>query len=126
MIKVLLVDDESMALEYLKNLTDWEGNGFELIGTARDFDTAMRLFHRYRPDLILSDVRMPGRTGLDFIAEIRQIDANVRVLFLSGYEDFEYARRAIHLGADDYILKSDLNEESLLSRLLPLREKMIR
>ena len=126
MIKVLLVDDESMALEYLKNLTDWEGNGFELIGTARDFDTAMRLFHRYRPDLILSDVRMPGRTGLDFIAEIRQIDANARVLFLSGYEDFEYARRAIHLGADDYILKSDLNEESLLSRLLPLREKMIR
>lgn len=126
MIKTLLVDDEELALEHLFEMTDWHAYGFEIVGMASNGDIAMKLFRRYQPELIISDVRMPGTTGIDLITEIRRLSQTVHVLFLSGYESFDYARRAVRLGIDDYILKSDLDEELLLSRLVPLREKIAR
>ena len=124
MIRVLLVDDEEMALDHLDSLIDWSAYGFWIVGKARSAETAMRLFRTQRPDLIITDVRMPGITGLDFIEEVRRSNSKVHVLFLSGYENFEYARRAVRLGSDDYLLKSDLSEDVLLSRLLSLKEKI--
>lgn len=126
MIKVLLVDDEELALEHLASITNWQAYGFEIIGRAGNAEMAMKLFRKEQPELIISDVRMPGTNGLEFISEIRQISQTVHVLFLSGYENFDYARKAVRLGTDDYILKSDLSEELLLSRLLPLGQKINR
>lgn len=87
---------------------------------------AMKLFRKEQPELIITDVRMPGTNGLEFISEVRQLSQTVHVLFLSGYENFDYARKAVRLGSDDYILKSDLSEELLLSRLLPLGQQINR
>lgn len=124
MIKVLLLDDEKLALEYLKNTVSWEMYGFEIVGTLTDAEQALKVFRKTRPDLIISDVRMYGMDGLDFAAAIREIDQNVHILFLTGYKNFEYVQKSIRLGIDDYILKSDIDEEMFLAKILRIKEKI--
>lgn len=124
MIKVLLVDDEKLALEYIENIIDWKIYGFELVGVMSDAQQALKVFRKKRPDLIISDICMYGMDGLDFAAAIREIDQNVHILFLSGYKNFDYIQEAIRLGIDDYLLKSDIDEEVFLSKILKLKEKI--
>ncbi len=124
MIKVLLLDDEKLALEYLKNTLSWEMYGFEIVGTLTDAEQALKVFRKTRPDLIISDVCMYGMDGLDFAAAIREIDQNAHILFLTGYKNFEYVQEAIRLGIDDYILKSDIDEELFLAKILRIKEKI--
>ena len=124
MIKVLLLDDEKLALEYLENTLSWEMYGFEIVGTLTDAEQALKVFRKTRPDLIISDVCMYGMDGLDFAAAIREIDQNVHILFLTGYKNFEYVQEAILLGIDDYILKSDIDEELFLAKILRIKEKI--
>lgn len=124
MIKVLLLDDEKLALEYLENTVSWEMYGFEIVGTLTDAEQALKVFRKTRPDLIISDVCMYGMDGLDFAAAIREIDQNVHILFLTGYKNFEYVQKSIRLGIDDYILKSDIDEEMFLAKILRIKEKI--
>jgi YesN/AraC family two-component response regulator len=124
MIKVLLVDDEKLALEYLENIINWEYYDFQLVGVSNDTEQALAIYRKYRPDLIISDIRMPGMNGIDFAGTIRENDKNTHILFLSGYQDFNYVKRAIHLGIDDYLLKSDLDEEMFLKKILKLKEEI--
>ena len=84
MIKVLLIDDEKMALEYLENIISWEMYGFEVVGALTDAKQALKIFRRTRPDLVISDVCMQGMDGLDFAGAIREIDQSTHILFLSG------------------------------------------
>ena len=79
MIKVLLLDDEKLALEYLENTLSWEMYGFEIVGTLTDAEQALKVFRKTRPDLIISDVCMYGMDGLDFAAALREIDQNVHM-----------------------------------------------
>lgn len=124
MIKVLLLDDEKLALEYLENTVSWEDYGFEIVGTLTDAQAALKVFRKTRPELIISDVCMYGMDGLDFAAAIREIDQNAHILFLTGYKNFEYVQKAIRLGIDDYILKSDIDEDMFLTKLLRIKEKI--
>ena len=95
MIKVLLVDDEKLALEYLENIIDWQSHGFKLVGSASDADQALNLYRKNKPDLIISDIKMPGLTGIELAQIIRENDKNTRILFLTAYKDFNYLRQAI-------------------------------
>lgn len=122
MIKVLLIDDEKLALDYLKNIISWEYYGFELVGSTMDIEQALNIYRKYRPDLIISDIKMPWMSGIEFAQIIRENDKNSHILFMSGYKDFNYVKQAIHLGIDDYLLKSDINEEILLKKILKLKE----
>lgn len=124
MIKVLLIDDEKMALEYLENIISWEMYGFEVVGALTDAKQALKVFRRTRPDLVISDVYMQGMDGLDFAGAIREIDQSTHILFLSGYKSFDYVKEAIRLGIDDYLLKSDMDEELLLAKILNIKEKI--
>lgn len=124
MIKVLLIDDEKLALDYLVNIIDWEYYGFQLVGAVIDAEKALNIYRKYRPELIISDVKMPGMSGIDFAQIIRENDKNSHILFLSGYCDFNYAKQAIRLGIDDYLLKSDIDEEVLLKKILKLKEEI--
>jgi len=124
MIKVLLADDEKLALDYLENIIDWEYYGFKLVGATVNAEKALSIYRKYRPELIISDVKMPGMSGIDFAQTIRENDKNSRILFLSGYRDFNYAKQAIRLGVDDYLLKSDIDEESFLKKILKLKEEI--
>ncbi len=126
MMKVILIDDEKMALEYLENIVSWEMYGFEVVGTLTDARQALKVFRKTRPDLVVSDVCMQGMDGLDFAAAIREIDQNTHILFLSGYKNFDYVKEAIRLGIDDYLLKSDMDEELFATKILKIREKIER
>ncbi len=124
MIRVLLVDDEKLALEYLENIISWELYGFEIVGALTDAGQALKLFRKTHPELVISDVRMYGMDGIDFSAAVKEIDPGTHILFLSGYRNFEYVQEAIALGIDDYMLKSDLTEEQFLSKVLRIKEKI--
>lgn len=126
MIKVLLLDDEQLALEYLESIVDWQRHGFEIIGKLTDARQALKVFRRERPDLIVSDIYMAGMDGLDFATSVRDIDQSVHILFLSSYKNFEYVQKAIRLDIDDYLLKSDITDEVFLKKLIQIRNKIER
>lgn len=98
MIKVLLVDDEKLALEYLEHIIDWEYHGFELIGVTTNPEQALAIYKTHRPDLVISDVKMPGLNGLELGDAIREYGGNTHILFLSAYKNFDYVKQAIRLG----------------------------
>lgn len=122
MIKVLLVDDEKLALDYLVNIINWEYYEFKLVGVTTDAEQALSIYRKHRPELIISDIKMPGMSGIDFAQTIRENDKNSHMLFLSGYRDFNYVKQAIRLGIDDYLLKSDIDEVMFLKKILKLKE----
>ncbi|WP_054943459.1 response regulator transcription factor [Paenibacillus ihuae] len=120
MIKVLIVDDEPKLREGLRTLIPWEEEGYTVVATAANGFEALEKFHTFAPRLIVADIRMPGMDGLELIAELRKQNANCHVLILSGYADFEYAKRAISCHIDGYLLKP-VDEEELISYLKELR-----
>lgn len=105
MIRVLLIDDEAMILKGLRKLIDWEALGAVIIGEAKDGKAGLELIHKEQPDLVISDIFMPNLDGLAMLRSLREECSSVRVVFLSGYQEFAYARDAVKYGAFDYLLK---------------------
>ncbi|MCC3374987.1 response regulator transcription factor [Cohnella sp. REN36] len=120
MYGVLIVDDESTIREGLEALIEWEDAGFRVIGAAANGKEALRLYRAYRPDLMIVDIRMPGMNGLELIQQLRREEERVHVLVLSGYADFGYAKLAIHLGVDGYLLKP-VDEDELTASLAAVK-----
>ena len=98
MYRVFLVDDEPWALVVLKNIIVWSDYGFVVSGEAEDGGKALERIEHTNPDLIISDIRMPGMDGLVLMEKLRELGRRTQVLLVSGYTDFEYARRAMRLG----------------------------
>lgn len=126
MWKVLLVEDNRMAMRYLKNLVDWEQEGFEITATAFYGAEGIEKFYRHRPDVVITDIQMPGMSGIELAEKIREADRDTMILFLSGYHEFEYTRSALLLDVKDYILKDELEEEELRKKLHVIREELER
>lgn len=110
--KVLLCDDEAIIVKGLRRLIDWEALDIQVVGEATDGETALALIEQTRPDLVVSDIRMPKLSGLDVMAAVQSREDPPRFIFISGYGEFEYARRALAGGAVDYLLKP-VSAESL-------------
>ena len=111
-MKVLLVDDEIFTIRMLQNLIHWQELGLEIIGTAANGEEAYEKTVRENPDIIISDIKMPGMNGLEFLKKVKSYNASIRVILMSAYADFNYVRDAIKLGSCDYILKP-VDEEEL-------------
>ncbi|MDI6617290.1 MAG: response regulator [Clostridiales bacterium] len=111
MYRVFLADDEPWVLISLQNLIDWNGCGYTICGEADSGKSAWERILHIGPDLILSDIRMPGFNGLKLLEKIRNKKLQTKVIFISAYSDFEYARAAIRLGCSDYLLKPIEAEE---------------
>ncbi len=105
MLKLLIVDDEEMIRTGLMKLFDWNSLGFEIVGEAADGNKALDLVKEKKPDIVLTDIRMPFKDGLELINDIKLINDDIRCVILTGYDEFKYAKRAIELGAYSYILK---------------------
>lgn len=112
MLKALVFDDEYIVLEALSALVDWEGLGIELAGTAEDGLAALAKFRDVRPDIVLTDIRMPGMDGLRLIEEILAEAPDTCCIVFSGFNEFEYVKQAIRLGVIDYVEKP-ITEESI-------------
>lgn len=104
-LKALLVDDEIHILSNLSKVLPWEDMGFEIVGLARNGKDALDSALMHRPDLILSDIRMPIMDGIMLLQQIREREITCEFLLLTGYQEFEYARTAIRYGVKDYICK---------------------
>ncbi|WP_042203778.1 response regulator [Paenibacillus camerounensis] len=120
MIKVLIVDDEPKLREGLRSLIPWEDEGYTVVATAANGFEALEKYSTFAPKLVVADIRMPGMDGLELITELRRQNAKCHVLILSGYADFEYAKRAISNRIDGYLLKP-VDEEELISYLREMR-----
>ena len=111
MYRVILVDDERLILRGLSTVVPWEELGCEIAGTAYDGVSGLELIHRIRPDIVMTDIRMPNMDGLTMLAAIRSEFPEIQMCVLTAYRDFEYARKALTLGVCRYLLKpSDLEE----------------
>ena len=117
MYKVMLVDDEKLIIEGLKNIIDWKELGLEVVETALNGKEAFDKFTENKIDIIITDINMPQITGLKLINYIRDIDLNVKFVILTGYDEFSYAKEAIKYGVENYILKP-INEEELKETLI--------
>lgn len=105
MYSVLIVDDELAIREGLVALLDWERLGYQVIDSAANAIEAKHKYELYSPDLMIVDIRMPGRDGLELVEELRALDPEMHIIILSGYADFNYAKRALSFGIDTYLLK---------------------
>lgn len=123
MIRVLLVDDEYLALEDLKTIIDWESAGFQIIGTALSGKQALRLMDREHADLVITDISMPNMNGIDLIREIKKCYPDTLFLLLTAYEEVPYMKSAFALGVEDYLSKDEITSDFLTDKLLSIREK---
>lgn len=105
LVKMLIVDDEPVICEGLRRTIDWERLGVRVVDVAYDGAEALRLVEERDVNVVLSDIRMEGMDGLELAERLKERFPDVRVVMISGYEDFEYARQAIRLGVSDYLLK---------------------
>lgn len=114
MIKVLIADDEKRICELIQILGDWKGHGMELSGTAENGPAALEKIAMSPPDILITDIRMPGLTGLELIREAKKLSPALKTVIISGYADFDYAKTAIEEGVFAYLLKpiqrQELNE----------------
>lgn len=123
MLKVVLADDEHKIILLLQKLIDWAGLGYEIVGTANDGLSALELVERQQPHLLITDVQMPGCSGLELIQQARALQPELHFVIISGYRKFEYAQSALKYGVEDYLLKP-LKQEELTGILLRLSDKL--
>ncbi|MBI9103984.1 MAG: response regulator [Spirochaetales bacterium] len=122
MLKLIIADDEHRVCQLIENILPWEKYGIELSGTAYNGVDALQLIQDVRPDIVVTDIRMPGYDGITLIEKSKSIDPDISFIIISGYRDFEYAQRALKFGAEDYLLKP-VSEDELKQIILRVTEK---
>lgn len=115
--RILIADDDTMVRIGLKTVINWEENGFVLVGEAANGLEAMQLVQKKKPDIVITDIKMPGMDGIELIRQLREAPDTPEILVLSSYDEFELVKQALKLGARDYLLKLNLNPEELLHSL---------
>lgn len=121
-IKVMIIDDEPLAIEYLKNIIPWEANGYRIVAEATDAKRALQCFEKMHPQIVISDICMPGMSGLELCGGILHIDRFAKIILLTAYSEFEYAQKAVTIGASGYILKHEISAETILDELNRIRD----
>lgn len=120
MLKIFLAEDEVVVRETIKRMIPWEELGFELVGEAADGEMALPLLLRQQPDLLITDIKMPFMDGLTLARLAKKEIPGLKVVILSGYDDFNYAKQAIGIGVEDYLLKP-ITKNALIERLSEIR-----
>ena len=123
MIKVFITEDESIVREGLRDIVPWEKYGFEFVGDAPDGEIALPLIRKLKPDVLITDIKMPFMDGLALSSIVSRELPDTKIIILSGYSDFEYARQAIALNVDQYLLKP-ITKAAILKALELTRQKI--
>lgn len=131
MYKVVLIDDEAIITEGLEKVVDWSAHNCQVAALAQDAASGAQAIRTHRPDILFTDIKMPGEDGLTMLAGLKGEFPRMQIAVLTGYRDFEYARQAIRLGVARFLLKpskmDELNEAlvymtGVLDRLPPQAE----
>ena len=118
--KIMLVDDEEEVRKNIIRKINWEDAGFEVIGDAENGKDALEKIEQNEPDVVLTDIRMPYMDGLSMAEVIRQTYPSIKIVIFSGFDEFEYAKKAIKLNVIEYILKP-VNVEELTAILKKIK-----
>ena len=116
MLKLIIADDERIIRETISTLIDWKSLGIELIGLCKDGIEAYHMILDEIPDIVLTDIKMPGLSGLELIEKISQTDSVTQFVILSGFGEFEYAKAAMRYGVRHYLLKP-CNETQIIDSM---------
>ena len=123
MVKVYLVEDDIIIRQSIKNSIDWEKEGYEFVGDASDGELALPVILKEKPDILITDIRMPFMDGLELSRMVKAELPDIKIVILSGYDDFEYAKQAIKIGVAEYLLKP-VSSAVLLEHLSEIAEKV--
>ena len=116
MIKVLIADDEIRVCNLIRALVDWQSLDMSVVGVAHNGMDALHAVEEEKPDLVITDIRMPSCTGLELVEQTRKLCPSIRFIIISGYTQFEYAQLAIKFGVSDYLLKP-IDKQELMTTL---------
>lgn len=111
-IRVMIVDDETLVRNLVRKSVNWQALGLVVVAEAANATEALDLIEETRPQILLTDIQMPYLDGIDFAGKVLEQDPDVRIIILTGYDEFEYARRSIQAGVSDFLLKP-VNPEEL-------------
>ncbi|MCC8044121.1 MAG: response regulator [Clostridiales bacterium] len=123
MLKVFLVEDETIIREGLRDIIPWQQYGYTLVGDAGDGEEALPMIRQSRPDVLITDIKMPFMDGLALSNLVSKEFPNTKIIIISGYDDFEYARSAIRIGVEQYLLKP-VTKAMLVKTLNEVSEKI--
>lgn len=122
MLRIFLVEDEVVVRETIKKMIPWEQYGYELVGEAPDGEVALPMIRKLKPDLLVTDIKMPFMDGLTLSKIVKKDFPHMKIVILSGYDDFNYAKQAISIGVEDYLLKP-ITKNAFLERLTEIRNR---
>lgn len=125
MLKLLIVDDEPLVIELIIRCIDWEEIGYEIVGKAFTAEEAEALTDELQPDVIFTDVRMPEHTGLELARAVLSKYTDIKIIMISGYDEFSYVNEGLKIGIFDYILKP-IAEETLLEVACRVRDVILK
>ena len=123
-IKVFICEDESIVREGLRDMIPWEKYGFEFVGDAPDGEMALPMIRELKPDVLITDITMPFMDGLALSKVVISELPDIKIVIISGYSDFEYARQAIELGVEQYLLKP-VTKADMIKALEGIRLKIV-
>ncbi len=123
MYKVLIVEDELPVRDAIISIINWEELGYEVVYAAEDGQDALNYLEDHAIDLMITDIYMPFVDGLELVRRVRQKDTYCKVVFLTGYNEFEYAKEAISLNANKYLLKP-ITKDELTGVLVDIRNNI--
>lgn len=121
--KIMLVDDEEDVREGVRHKINWEQLGFEIVGFAENGQEALELAEKLHPDVLMTDIKMPFMDGLTLCQKIKEIMPEIKLVILSGFDEFEYARKAMQFEVTEYILKP-INSKELTNLLDKIKEQI--
>lgn len=126
MIRTLIVDDDSLIHVTLRSMIDWEGCGYTVVQDCGSGAQALRYLQDHTMELLITDIKMPGMSGLELMRQLRKNAAMPVTVVLSGYDEFDLVREAFRLGAYDYLLKANISPSGVAEMLSGLRQKVFR
>ena len=124
--RIYIVDDELMAIQYFKYLLQEAGVDCEVIGEASNGVKAIPDILRLKPDIVFADISMPVMDGLQMAEEVLKVNENQKIILLTSYRDFDYAKRGMKIGVADYVLKNELSEEYLRELFSNIMEELLK
>lgn len=123
MYRIMIVDDEPLILAGISSLLDWEDYQCRIVGKASNGCQALKLAQQQKPDIVITDIKMPAMDGIQFMREAIEGGSHASFIVLTNLEEFSLVKEAMHLGAVDYLVKLELEEKSLVGALKKAMER---
>lgn len=126
MLGIIIVDDEVLVRVGVKSLIDWEAEGYQILGEAGNGAEGLELITTKKPDIVITDIKMPVMDGLEMIKKVQEENLDTKFIILSSFDEFHLVKRAMKWGAVDYLIKLELDEKVLLETLNPVKKLIMK